>query len=150
MRVLHPTDFSEGADRARAVAAGLARALSAELVLLHVLGPIAPQADDLDVGPLIERIRAARQDWAEGELTRRVVEAHRAGLTARGRLEAGEPSVEILRAAGEEGADLVVLGTAGLGGVGRLLVGSVADRVVRRARCPVVTVRQEARTRLVA
>ncbi len=148
MRILHPTDFSEGADRARAVALRLARALSAELVLLHVLAPIAPESEEIAARDVLERVRAVRRAWAEAELERRTVEAHRAGVAVHGLLRAGEPSVEIAHAATD--ADLVVMGTAGRSGVGRLLVGSVADRVIRRARCPVLTVRQDAAARLAA
>lgn len=150
MTILHATDFSEGADRAFAVALALARSRSADLALLHVLGPMFTLTEDLAAPSSLERIRAARQQWAEAELERRVAEAARAGVRARGLIRVGEPYAEILHAATDEKADLVVLGTAGRGAVGRLLLGSVADRVLRRARCPVVTVREEARSGLAA
>lgn len=150
MTILHATDFSEGADRAFAVAVPLARRQGAALVLLHVLAPLPMLTEDLTTPSSLERIRVARQRWAEGELERRVAEATRTGLQARGLLRVGEPSTETLDAAAEVKADLVVLGTAGRGAVGRLVLGSVADRVLRNARCPVLTVREGVRSDLVA
>lgn len=150
MRVLHPTDFSRGADRACTLAVAMAKSLSADLVLLHVLGPLASLSGDLPTTAGLERIREARQAWAEAEMERRLLDVRAAGVPARGLVRVGEPPVEIVRAAADEGVDLVVMGTAGLGAVGRLLVGSVADRVIRRAPCPVVTLREDSRTGLAA
>ncbi|HEX7124594.1 MAG TPA: universal stress protein [Thermodesulfobacteriota bacterium] len=150
MRILHPTDFSQGADRARALAVAMARSLSAEIVLLHVIGPMATLSEELPTTASLERIRKARQAWAEAEMERRVLEVRAAGVPARGLVRVGEPPAEIVQAAADEGADLIVMGTAGLGGVGRFLVGSVADRVIRRAGCPVVTTRADSRTGLTA
>jgi nucleotide-binding universal stress UspA family protein len=62
-------------------------------------------------------------------------------LEVRHRLAEGDPAEEILRAAEEEGADLIVMGTHGRGGLSRLLMGSVAEAVMRKALCPVLTVR---------
>ncbi len=62
-------------------------------------------------------------------------------MPARGLLWGGEPAREIVRAAEDEQVDLIVMGTYGRSGLSRLLLGSVADRVVRTAPCPVVTVR---------
>ena len=64
------------------------------------------------------------------------------GLAAKALLRTGVPHEAIVEAAREEGADLVVIGTHGRGGVDRLLLGSVADRVIRLASCPVLAVRQ--------
>ncbi|HEY8368046.1 MAG TPA: universal stress protein [Thermodesulfobacteriota bacterium] len=150
MRILHPTDFSQGADRARALAVAMARRLSAELVLLHVIGPMVTLSDDYRTTASLERVRQARQAWAEAEMERRVLEVRAAGVPVRGLVRVGEPSEEIVRAAADEGADLIVMGTAGLGAVGRFLVGSIADRVIRRAHCPVVTTRADSRTGITA
>lgn len=150
MRILHPTDFSDGADRACTLAVTMAKALSADLVLLHVLGPLITLSDDLRSTASLERVRKARQAWAEAEIERRLADLRAAGVRARGLVRVGEPPVEILSAAADEGADFIVMGTAGLGRVGRLLMGSVADRVIREARCPVVTLREDSRSGLAA
>ncbi len=141
MKVLLPTDFSEGAEQAQAEAMRLARALGAELIVLHVLVPLAHQGEAL-LGPAeLDRLQERQRRWAEGNLETRVVEIHRAGVPARGLLWGGEPAREIVRAAEDEQVDLIVMGTYGRSGLSRLLLGSVADRVVRTAPCPVVTVR---------
>jgi len=67
------------------------------------------------------------------------VEGH--GLKVRGRLETGDPYLTILRVAASEQYDLIVMGTHGRTGLQHLLVGSVAEKVVRRAPCPVLTIR---------
>lgn len=80
--------------------------------------------------------------WAEKELAAWVETAREAGLTVRTLVKTGAPHEVIVAAADELGADLIVLGTHGRGGINRALLGSVADRVVRLAACPVVTVRE--------
>ncbi len=142
MIILHPTDFSEGADWARAEAIRLARALGAEIVLLHVFAPNLLFGEGLTAASEIDRIYAAQQRAAGETLEARVVDTRAAGVKARGSLRIGLPFEEIARAAEEYGADLIVMGTHGRGGFQRMLLGSVADRVIRTAPCPVVTVRE--------
>ncbi len=141
MVILHPTDFSEAAEGARRQAMGLARSLGGEVVLVHVLTETPLYARGL-MDVQIDRIYAAQERWGRENLEVRVAETRAAGVPARGLLRAGVPAEEIVRAAAEEHADLIVLGTHGRGYVSRLLLGSVADRVVRTAPCPVVTVRE--------
>ncbi len=144
MRLLVPTDFSDTADRALAMAVRLARALGAEVVLLHVVDEAPLFADDLGGIPggiQIDRIHAAQERWADEHLRPRVAGLTEAGLRARGHVTVGSPAREVVRAAEGQHADLIVMGTHGRGLVGRLLLGSVADRVIRTAACPVLTVR---------
>jgi nucleotide-binding universal stress UspA family protein len=68
------------------------------------------------------------------------------GLKSRGLLKVGAPFLEIINAAHGEGADLIVLGTHGRTGLAHVLMGSVAERVVRKAHCPVLTIRHPDRT----
>ena len=143
MRLLHPTDFSESADRAQRRAVGLARALGAELVLLHVTTDPPPLYNEgywglADAAAVVERQRK----WATDTLQARVDMLAKDGVPARARVAAGVPVDEIVRAAAEEGVDFIVMGTHGRGQLDRLLLGSVADRVIRRAPCPVMTVRE--------
>jgi len=70
-----------------------------------------------------------------------LTEAERSALRARLLTRVGHPFVEVVRYAREESIDLIVMGTHGRGAVGHLLLGSVAERVVRKAPCPVLTVR---------
>ena len=143
-RILVPTDFSLASEEAWRVAQSLGRALGSELVLLHVLaeGPLfseIPFAGD--------RVRAAYEaarSWVEKRLGEWAEAARTEGGTVRTTMRTGVPYREILAGAAEERAGLVVMGTHGLGGLDRALLGSVADRVVRLAPCPVLTVRAAA------
>lgn len=140
-RLLVPTDFSAGSERAWAVARRLAARLGAELVLVHVL----VEAPLYSEGPFtMKRARDvfdAARAWAVKTLGEWTATAGAAGIAARWVLRTGVPHEEIVGAAARERADLIVIGTHGRGGLDRALLGSVADRVIRLAPCPVVTVR---------
>ena len=126
-RILFPTDFSDTADYARGHARELAGRFQASLHLLHVV------ADPLS------------QDWAGGVATRaeeRLGELSFGGIDVERTTRAGHVFVEIVRYAADKQIDLIVMGTHGHGPVAHLLLGSVADKVVRKAPCPVLTVRK--------
>lgn len=141
-RILVPVDFSPCSRAALEQAAFLASRLGATLEVLHVWEPsgfVGP--DTLAVVP----VTAGQPGWEEARASvRREVERilpDGAGAAAVGiRVEAGAPADTILAAAAS-GADLVVMGTHGRRGLARLLLGSVAEAVLRRAPCPVLTVR---------
>ncbi len=138
-RILSPTDFSAGSRRAGEYAGFLARRLGAELHLLHavLVGRERADADEaLSLEALLERQAASLQD----ELGAPAIEVRQ--VTRRG-YSAG---VVILEYAAEMEAELIVLGTHGRRGAQRLLLGSVAEEVVRYANCPVLTVREAAAT----
>jgi len=126
-RILHPTDFSKRAGYAFQLACSLARDRGAGLIVLHVM-PV----------PLVQEKRGYREEMEE-ELNRIGVTDSR--IPVERRLEEGDPATEILRVAQEAGCDLIVMGTHGRTGLGRLLMGSVAEQVVRRSSCPVLTVK---------
>jgi nucleotide-binding universal stress UspA family protein len=141
MRILHATDFSAEADAAEAEAVRLARALGAELILLHVsVENVLYGETPFGVGQL-EQVYDAQARWAEGRLAERLQRLERQGLHASSRRRVGVPHEEIVRAAAEERAAYIVIGTHGRGGLERAMLGSVSDRVVRTAACPVITVR---------
>lgn len=140
-RIVVPTDFSACAEMAWTVALRAARPSSAEVVLVHVLVDTPRFAEGTGGADLRETLDGARQ-WAERELNQRVAAANASGISARARLGVGVPHEEVLRIATEEAADLIAIGTHGRGGIARALLGSVADRVIRLAPCPVLTVRR--------
>lgn len=140
-RIVVPTDFSACAESAWAVALRAAHGSSAEVVLVHVVVDTPRFAEGAAGADLRETLAGARQ-WAERELNQRVVAATNSGVSARGVLRTGVPHEQILAVAAEEGADLIAIGTHGRGGFERALLGSVADRVIRLAPCPVLSVRQ--------
>jgi universal stress protein A len=144
-RILVPTDFSKESNAALQYGVGLAEAFDAQLHLLHVLEVIAgaePLTWQIDQRNAIEaRIEAAAWD----ELRRLLPAADQARFKAELALEWGSPLEEIIRYAGEHAIELITMGTHGRGGVKRLVIGSVAENVVRSAKCPVLTVRQPER-----
>lgn len=135
-RILHPTDFSEQSQAAFEVAAALAHDYSAELILLHVWSPPKAYAPDGIAMPMpYENPYQARQHLAD--LTTR--DPH---VKLRHIFLEGDPVEQILHLAHEEEVDMIAMGTHGSSGLTRLLMGSVAEGVSRKATCPVVTLRQ--------
>ena len=141
-RIVVPTDFSDCAEEAWALAQRLAGAFSAELVLVHVLAdPPGHGEGPFNLGQA-EQVYEGSRRWVEEQLAAWVAKANEKGVGARVMLRVGAPDREIVALATDERADLLVIGTHGRGGIDRVLLGSVADRVVRTALCPVLTVRK--------
>lgn len=140
-RILVPTDFSAGSERAWAVARQLAGPLGAELILFHVV----IEAPLFSEGPFTMKharsVFSAAREWANTSLGEWTAAATASGLRARSIVGTGVPHKEIMATAALEHADLIVMGTQGRGGLDRALLGSVAERVIRLAPCPVLAVR---------
>jgi nucleotide-binding universal stress UspA family protein len=138
--ILCPTDFSTSSARAYEHALTLAGWYHAPLTLLHVMPEVVTASPELAymASPVLRD--ASMRDALEADLASLVGPANRAGLHAAGELRAGNPAPEIVRAAQEHGADLIVVGTHGRTGFQRFVLGSVAETVLRRAPCPVLTV----------
>ena len=142
-KILCPLDFSAGSQQALYAAMQLAVADDAELVLLHAWSiPTAAFATDLGVPASVVQ---PTLDDATVELADAVQAATAAGVKhVTQKLLVGAPEETILAVA-REGADLLVIGTHGRTRISRILLGSVAEKVVRRAPCPVLTVRPDSR-----
>ena len=141
-KILVATDFSEHSNNALSYAAEFAKAFDAEVILCHIVekldlvsslppggeGYFPPNLDK----QLQEKAQVKCEEWLSSS------------NIAKGsvRVEIGTPFVEIVRLAREEETDLVIVGTHGRGPIAHLLLGSVAEKVVRKAPCPVLTVRQ--------
>jgi len=138
--ILVPTDFSTASDAALPHAEALARQKSASLLILHVEEPpLAYGGGELYYGlpdPNSERILKMLEEVRPTDQT--VAFTHR--------LTMGDPAGEIVRIAAEERVEMIVLGTHGRSGMTRMLMGSVAEAVVRRAPCPVLVYRAAAET----
>jgi nucleotide-binding universal stress UspA family protein len=127
--IVHPTDFSAWSEEAFEVACSLARDYDAQLFILHVAS-----LPDMAFGETPE----ADHPGPSAQLHH--IEATDAGVRVRHRLVEGEPAGQIVQFADEVQADLIIMGTHGRTGVRRLLLGSVAEHVLRRALCPVLTI----------
>jgi nucleotide-binding universal stress UspA family protein len=140
-RILCATDFSDTAEAAWDMACELARVHVAELELVHVFTRLPAYSYAEAPAPAVEKIWEEQRQWVRQALDERVAAAAAGGLRARSVLKTGTPAPEIADTAGEHRADLIVIGTHGRTGLDRLIVGSVAERVVRLAPCPVLAVK---------
>ena len=140
-RILVPTDFSESARHALTYGISFAREFEAELLLLHVVETIpVGYASDLFPVPMAEVFQEI-SGYAKTELAKLADEARQKGVAVSELVAQGKPSAEIIRHAAENDVDMIVLGTHGKGMLDQALFGSTTERVVRRAPCPVLTVR---------
>ena len=141
-RILHPSDFSPASRAALTKAIELARSNRAELLLLHVLAPVMPAMGVEYVSPrVIEDLMRATRSEAERHLTTLAARAKKAGVRVATLVVEGTPFTLIAKTAKAKRADLIVVGTHGRSGLSKLFLGSVAERVVGTAPCPVLTVR---------
>ena len=141
-RILHPSDFSRASRPAFARAIEFAKLARAELTILHVLAPAIPYVGEGYMSPqLYDQIVKDLQARARKQLGRLVAKARAAGIRTKALLVEGAPHDRIVRAARARRAGLIVMGTHGHGALARVILGSVATRVVATARCPVLTVR---------
>ena len=139
-KILVPVDFSDHSQRALDEAIGLAKVFGSELHLLHCYqihptaiapyGIVVPEAFELDI-----RTAAAQRlsEWRE--------KASAQGVRVQEHITAHFPAEEIAAMADQLGIDLIVMGTRGLTGLKHVLLGSVAERTIRLAKCPVLTVK---------
>ncbi len=139
--ILFPTDFSQGARAAMDHAVSLATTYHAKLVLLYVIQDISIAEwyipSTLSVTDLVEDM----QKSADQEMAKWVAEVSSKAGNVEKLIVRGVPFVEIIKTAKELNADLIVIGTHGRTGIDHMLFGSTAEKVVRKASCPVLTVR---------
>ena len=139
-RILHASDLSSASTRAFTHAVALARKNRAALTLLFVANPLDPIPDGYVSPPTYRQLRKSAREYGRKGLVRLVAKAAQAGVRATAVVKEGTPWAEIVRAARKRKAGLLVIGTHGRTGLSRLLIGSVARRVVGLASCPVLTV----------
>jgi nucleotide-binding universal stress UspA family protein len=133
--ILYATDFSERSAYAFRLACSLARDYGARLCVLHIAVP-----------PVVlygEGMVAPEPEWYQEELIEKLhrLQPPDPKVVVEHRLLEGEPAEQIIRTARETQSDLIIMGTHGRTGLGRLLMGSVAEHVMRKAPCPVLTVK---------
>ena len=144
-KILAPTDFSDDSKNALAYAIAIAQKFGSEIIVEHVDQPLSPvMIGDLSPGldmSTVNRIAEEQRLMALKELDQEIARLREAGIKARSLMRVGAPFLEIINAAQSEGVDLIVMGTHGRTGLAHVLMGSVAERVVNKAPCPVLTVR---------
>lgn len=143
-RILFPTDFSDYAEDALSYAVRLAKDFDAELHVLHVVSPLPALVctEGMPYNPAdTEDSRIADAERAVGRLVGTVKDL---GVTVRSRVCTGVPFHEILEYARGQDIDLIVMATHGRTGLAHALLGSVTEKIVRTAPCPVFTVRHPA------
>jgi nucleotide-binding universal stress UspA family protein len=146
-RILVPYDFSEYSQRAFGCAVHLARQWQCSIDLLHVVPLLTSTSPLLTSGAInLTNIRENLQADAEESLSQRVADAGTQSVDVRPRVLIGEPFDEICRVAEASHSDLIVMGSHGRTGFAHVFLGSVAERVVRHAPCPVLVIRREATT----
>ncbi len=139
-KILVPVDFSADSDQAVETATNLAETFKARLVLLHAYHLPAQLA-------MPDQVMVPREYWdgiraaAQNKLDEYRERAAKQGVEAESELVAEAPSFAIQQAAQRISADLIVIGTRGLTGLKHVLLGSTAERTVRLAPCPVLTVK---------
>jgi nucleotide-binding universal stress UspA family protein len=143
--ILVPTDFSEDAAKALETAIDLSRTFGSKIVLLNAYSVELPFSSPAMGGGLIlpEGFYVELRDHATLQVERVAKEASRDGVEVRGIAVENSPWMAILDQAEQLPAQLIVMGTRGLTGLKHLTLGSVAERVVRKAPCPVLTVKAD-------
>jgi nucleotide-binding universal stress UspA family protein len=151
-KVLVATDGSREAELASRTAADLAQKTHSELHVVHAFGvvpvgpPVYPEATDFQSAEY--EAETEKRQRISGQRAREVLEAEvekvrsAGGTVTQGHLIEGRVAPEIVALAEEIGAGLIVMGSRGLGGIRRALMGSVSDSVIRHAHCPVLVVRE--------
>lgn len=137
--ILVPTDFGAGSDHAITYAADLAKALGAEIIIMHAWELPTMGLTDGAMGATSELVNQV-QHSAQIGVDKAMQLAASLNVPARAFLKQGPSGPSIVECADEVGADMIVMGTKGRTGVTRALLGSVAEKVVRTAHQPVLTI----------
>jgi len=144
-KILCPTDFSETAFEALKYAIGLARSTRSRLILMYVVNQkMFSEGLSLARVNSPEALGKEMADEARRRLKMLIPVEERDGIDWETNIRSGNPAQEVIRYAKENNIDMIVIGTAGHSGVDRMMFGSTAEKVVRGAHCPVLTVRPPA------
>lgn len=139
--ILCPVDFSEFSNKAFDYACSLARRYEARLYLQHVIDPLTDYYGQVPSG-LSQQYYKESREKSENELRTLVSRAEFNGFKPEFVIEVGTPAQSILRFSERQPTDLIVMGTHGFKGMDRLMMGSVTEKVLRKAHCPVLAVRK--------
>ena len=141
-RIVVPTDFSGCSEEAWALARRVGGTLGSEVVLAHVFVEPILYGDPPLAADTASQLYEQGRKWVEEELEKWASAARAQGMTVRTIVRTGSAHEEIVNLATDERAELIIMGTHGRTGLSRVLLGSVTERVIRFAPCPVLTVRK--------
>ena len=141
--ILAPVDFSDYSKRAVDMAIFLAKTFGAKLSLLHVIEPPPYPIEGYAGSSIAASLLDDLERKATEDLTQLLPDGQSAGVEVAYQVVIGSPSRQIIETAEAAQIDLIVMATAGRTGFSRLVMGSVAERVVRTAPCPVLTMRPQ-------
>lgn len=141
-KILYATDYSKASARALDEAVALAKQNGAELLVLHVIDPVPPYVAGEDIGgaDLYMKLEETTKQEAETSMKKLMEKLRNLKVNAKSLLIRGTAHEQIVKAAKSRRTNLIVIGTHGRTGLSKLLMGSVANQVVSRAHCPVLTV----------
>lgn len=142
-RILHATDYSKASERALQEAVDFAKQNDAEMLVVHVIQPVVPYVAGEDIGAaeLYVKLEESTKQEAQRSMDKLMQRLERLGVKAKSLLLRGIPADQIVKAAKNRKADMIVIGTHGRTGLSKLFMGSVASRVISTAPSPVLTVR---------
>lgn len=141
--VLVPTDFSDASESALRFGKAMAEKFGASLHVVHVMEDLLAHAWAAEVYvSSMPQLRDEIEKESRQRLGTLLTDDERKTLRAETALLAGNPFLEIIRYAKAQNVDLIVMGTHGRGPIAHMLLGSVAEKVVRKSPCPVLTVRE--------
>jgi nucleotide-binding universal stress UspA family protein len=144
-KILVPIDFSDYSKSSLRYAVNYAKHFNASLVIVYVIEPVI-YPPDFSMGQIAIPTPGLEMDKrAEDELNKLAEKEIPAGLSVKKIIKSGKPFVEIIETAAEEDVDLIIIATHGHSGVEHILFGSTAEKVVRKAPCPVLTLREPAK-----
>ncbi len=139
-KILVPVDFSDFSEEALHKGLGLAEDYGATLLVLHVM--LEPQTSmPYEVYVDWEKIKAEVSEDSEKHMSRLITDDLKQRVNIEPIIAWGDPALKILQVAKDKGVDLIVMATHGRTGLSRVFMGSVADRIVRKAHCPVMVIR---------
>ena len=139
--ILFPTDFSDSSAFSWKHALLHAEKHTAKLVVVHVVHRMPKDYQFLIVAMTPAQIYEALKERAEQKMARLAKEAKSKGIACEGLIRDGQPFVQIIRCAREVKADMIVMGSHGRTGLAQTLLGSTAEKVVRKAPCPVLVIK---------
>lgn len=137
-KILVGTDFSSNSDKAVDYAVSLAEKFGADILLVHIIESFAYSVTDTATVISHEKALLVTASALLDNLLKKLVEQN---VSVKSELAQGSPHREIIKKAEKYGADLIVVGTHGRSAIERFFIGSVAEKIVRFATCPVLTVR---------